>query len=260
MALRDCIFDGQHWVRSGRRYDTLEQAVSSGGGHKRWTEEQDRFLADNCAAMTAPHLGRAIGRSESAVTNRLHKLGLHTTSPKFAKGHIPWNRGAKGLQIGGRATQFRKGSKPHNTLHDGAVTIRRPGNRDNPKTRPYLYVRLSQGKWTPYHTQVWTAAHGPVPPKHIVVFRNGDTLDCRIENLELISLADNLERNRRKDKQNQCSKDLSDNYLAGRLAGGDRKLRRYIIEHRRDLIEIYRLNLQLKREIRKTNGNPPEET
>jgi hypothetical protein len=37
-------------------------------------------------------------------------------SNQFKKGHIAWNKGKKGISIGGVATQFKKGDVPHNKL------------------------------------------------------------------------------------------------------------------------------------------------
>jgi hypothetical protein len=40
------------------------------------------------------------------------------TSHQFQKGHTTWNKGKKGISIGGVATQFKKGDVPHNKLPD----------------------------------------------------------------------------------------------------------------------------------------------
>lgn len=57
----------------------------------------------------------------------------------------------------------------------------------------YEYIRTSKGAggfykdWTRKCRLVWTAAHGDIPDGHMVVFLNGNTLDCRPENLACIS-------------------------------------------------------------------------
>ncbi len=45
------------------------------------------------------------------------------------------------------------------------------------------------------HHQVWREHKGPIPPKHIVIFKDGDRTHCEIDNLQLISMADNARRN-----------------------------------------------------------------
>jgi hypothetical protein len=38
------------------------------------------------------------------------------TSGQFKKGMTAWNKGLKGIDIGGKETQFKKGQVPHNKL------------------------------------------------------------------------------------------------------------------------------------------------
>jgi hypothetical protein len=49
--------------------------------------------------------------------------------------------------------------------------------------------------WVPVHRMIWEQHHGPVPAGHIVIFRNRDRRDFRIENLDCISKAENMRRN-----------------------------------------------------------------
>lgn len=49
--------------------------------------------------------------------------------------------------------------------------------------------------WPLLNRHTWEQHHGPIPPKHIVAFKDGDRSNCAIENLELISMADNARRN-----------------------------------------------------------------
>jgi hypothetical protein len=46
-----------------------------------------------------------------------------------------------------------------------------------------------------YQRHVWEQHKGPIPPKHVVAFKNGDRSNCAIENLELLSMAQNARRN-----------------------------------------------------------------
>jgi hypothetical protein len=71
---------------------------------------------------------------------------------------------------------------------------------------------------------VWEQHKGPVPAKHIVVFKDRNRANCAIENLELISMAENAHRNR----------------MWGRMP--------------RELAEAIQLNGVLKRRIRSING------
>ena len=56
----------------------------------------------------------------------------------------------------------------------------------------YEYIRVGKGKgfyqnWARKSRLVWEAQHGVIPEGYMVVFLNGDTLDCRPQNLACIS-------------------------------------------------------------------------
>ncbi len=43
---------------------------------------------------------------------------------QFEKGHIPWNKGIKGLHLS-PSTEFKKGHLPANTKYDGCLSLRK---------------------------------------------------------------------------------------------------------------------------------------
>jgi hypothetical protein len=49
--------------------------------------------------------------------------------------------------------------------------------------------------WPLYNRHLWEQKHGPIPPRHLVVFKDGDRGNCVIGNLDLLSMADNARRN-----------------------------------------------------------------
>jgi len=49
--------------------------------------------------------------------------------------------------------------------------------------------------WPLYGRWVWEQLKGPIPPKHLVMFKDGNRSNCAIENLELLSMANNARRN-----------------------------------------------------------------
>lgn len=115
----------------------------------------------------------------------------------FAKGHTPINKGKKMEEYVPaeslariQSSQFKKGMKCHNELHDGAITIR----TDN-RNRPYKFIRTAKAKWEALHVHLWKQAHGPIPPGHVIIFKNFDTLNCELSNLEMITKSENMLRN-----------------------------------------------------------------
>lgn len=118
---------------------------------------------------------------------------------RFGRGHEPWNKGVKGLQLA-PATQFRAGQ-----CNGHAAQLVKPLGAQRINSEGYLERKVSDQpgppnlRWVPVHRLVWEAAHGPVPPACIVVFRPGlrtaDPELITLDRLECISRAENMRRN-----------------------------------------------------------------
>ncbi len=114
-------------------------------------------------------------------------------SNRFLKGHVPANKGVKGISYPGtEATRFKKGNKPHTWQPIGTERFSKEG---------YLQVKISdtgvtRRDYAPVHQLVWQLHHGDIPEKHHVAFKDGDkTKKIVIENLELVSYAEMMKRN-----------------------------------------------------------------
>lgn len=110
---------------------------------------------------------------------------------QFHKGMATWNKGMKGLQIGGEATQFKKGHRPHTWRPIGSERVSKDG---------YLQVKLADTRCTrrdyvPVHHLVWELHRGPIPAGYRVTFKDGNKQRIAIDNLELVSIADMMRRN-----------------------------------------------------------------
>ena len=113
---------------------------------------------------------------------------------RFVKGNIPPNKGRKGYCAPGcEKTWFQKGQQPWDTVPVGTVLK---------KTDGYLWKKIGDtpGVWTQnwrqLHLLVWEAVNGPVPDGHRVIFKDGNHENCEINNLALVSLAENAVMNR----------------------------------------------------------------
>ena len=107
---------------------------------------------------------------------------------RFPKGHVPANKG-KHTETRGRMseTQFKKGSRPHNTLPIGTEVIREDG---------YIQVKVADPNvWQLKHRLVWERHNGPIPEGGLVVFRDGDPQNTDISNLALIDKSVNVRLN-----------------------------------------------------------------
>lgn len=116
---------------------------------------------------------------------------------RFKKGDKPPNKGKKQTDYMSyeaiertKATRFKKGNKPHNTREDATISARKD------KTgRTYLYYRISLGKWVLYHRWLWEQKYGEIPPEKHLVFKDGDSTNVTLDNLELITRKENMKRN-----------------------------------------------------------------
>ncbi|GAB3937566.1 HNH endonuclease [Larkinella terrae] len=68
---------------------------------------------------------------------------------------------------------------------------------------PYYYVTYAPGKRKTLHRMVWEQANGPVPENHVIRFRDQDTLNCALENLELIHRREITGRIRNSERQSE---------------------------------------------------------
>ena len=98
---------------------------------KRWTEAETDQLRQLYPTTLCKDLAKVFNCEIAQVYNRANKVGLHKNAEwllqhykdtykghertQFQKGMKSWNKGMKGLQIGGVETQFKKGQTPHTT-------------------------------------------------------------------------------------------------------------------------------------------------
>ena len=79
---------------------------------------------------------------------------------------------------------FKQGSIPHNKKPIGTEVINGDG---------YIMVKVANpDKWQLKHRIVWEKVHGEIPEGYNIQFKNRNRLDCRLENLYLISKAEQM--------------------------------------------------------------------
>ena len=197
-------------------------------------------------------------RSSTSVQARAWKLGLKSginnkhNAGRFQKGATPPNKGQKvdeETYAKIKHTFFQPGQEPHNTKHDGAISIR----RDTSTGKPYKYIRLAKGKWEQYHRWLWKKEHGPIPRNYVIAFIDGDSMNCDINNLKAITRRENIMRNQNREKFRKTCERLTDKQIAGRLSFNDPELRAELLEHP-EVIEAARKRIYLNREIKKAKS------
>jgi hypothetical protein len=173
---------------------------------RRWSKKEENVLRELFADKPTREIARQLGRSYGSTAQHAIKIGLAKSEAfkesvqsgmfvrgrnygkeyRFPKGFVPWNKGKK-YNPGGRSveTRFKKGRPV--TYKD--VYIHKS------KGRPYKWVYAGTGKRKLLHRVTWEKYFGPVPKGHNVQFLDGDTLNCDISNLYLISRKKQMRRN-----------------------------------------------------------------
>lgn len=193
---------------------------------KPWTSEERETLCRLYADTPTRDMALLLGRSLSSVYGTARGAGLRKSaeylaspsacrlrreaspasiSTRFKPGQVPANKGLRrpGWAPGRMAsTQFkpgqRSGAAAENWHPIGTILVDGEG---------YQRIKIREGKkaeatgfgnmriWPLLNRQVWEQHHGPIPPKHAVVFKDRDRANCDIDNLECISRRDLMLRN-----------------------------------------------------------------
>lgn len=154
-----------------------------------------------------------LGLTYSQVSNRAYTMKIHKTqeymnslesgrfasgsmigkATQFKKGRVPHNKGKKmNRKVYDKLskTMFKKKNIPHNQKPDASLV-----ERTDKTGRVYLYYKVSDRNWIPYHRKIWEDHHGSIPQGYIIKFIDGNTKNCAIENLMISSKADNIRQN-----------------------------------------------------------------
>lgn len=185
-----------------------------------WRPDEDALLRRVYADLPTHQIAAQLQRQVSGVYQRARALGLKKSEAYLAS---PWaGRQRPGAADRGKETRFKPGLVPANK------GLRRPGwgpgRMKQTQFRPgvrqglaaahhmpvgstrliggYVYRKVSDTPNVPYsvnwkkeHVLVWERAHGPMPAGHAIAFRNRDTTDVRLDNLEIVSRAELMRRN-----------------------------------------------------------------
>jgi hypothetical protein len=117
----------------------------------------------------------------------LKRKGLHNGfTGFFPKGHVPANKGVKGVYYPGcEKGWYKKGHVPWDYMPVGSERMNSNG---------YIDVKVSdtakpvQRRWKAKHVILWEKAHGKVPQGHCVIFLDGNRRNITLNNLEMISM------------------------------------------------------------------------
>lgn len=121
---------------------------------------------------------------------------------QFKKGNVPFNKGKRLVDYmsprgvrNSSLTRFKKGQLPHNTKSKGTIT------REMTHGALYYTINIDWRGRRKYHNSykwyLWEVAHQQDRPKgRVLAVRDGNPNNIKLDNLELITRAELLRRNR----------------------------------------------------------------
>lgn len=167
----------------------------------KWTEGEMDYLRKNYPHTSASDIAKKLHRTKKSIHQKALALNVKAetreviakpNSNSYRKGNRPWNLGVKGYMSGNK-TSYKKGNKPHNTRSLGEIWIRADKDKD------YKYIKTEKGVELLSH-YIWKKHNGEIPAKHIIRFKDGDSMNCDIDNLMCISRAENARMNTNREK------------------------------------------------------------
>lgn len=206
---------------------------------KPWTKEEIDILIKLYPDHFAKEICEILHRKKASVYYMVAKLGLKATPEKisrsgslsahhpnviahrFKKGQTPANKGKKvspELYAKMQPTMFKKGQVSLN---------KRPVGSERVNVDGYIEVKVADpSKWRLKNRVVWEQHYGAIPPGHNIQFKDHNPLNCTIENLYIISQAEQM------GTQNS-----------------------YLAKYPKELADIIRLKGAVKRQINKAQKN-----
>jgi len=178
---------------------------------KFWSNTEIETLKKMYCDTDTSFIANILGRNINAVYGMANKLKLKKTDQYlatlnsnriltenqrnccFKKGSTPPNKGKKHAEYmtpeqieKTKKSRYKKGNVPFNVKYDGHERITVDG---------YVEIRISQGVYKLKHRELWIKQNGSIPEDCVVIFKDGNKQNIVIENLQLITRAENMLRN-----------------------------------------------------------------
>lgn len=210
------------------------------------TQKVIDYIDANYLTMPVRHMAKALEVSPIVVKTYMREKGyplnLFKDASKYRQGQVAPNKGKKfPVEKQGVKGQFKKGQVPQNFKPIGVIRIRKS------KQGNLKWIKIGYKKWQLYAQYVWIEHNGAIPEGLVVYHKDKNSLNCSIENLELITRKELRVRN-------AGSVNLTDNFVL-RTITKDKAEQEIITLRASELIKIKRSILQIRRHAK--NGSSP---
>lgn len=162
------------------------------GFSRLFTQEQIEWIKENYKTLSAKEITKPFNEKfnrsvtweqiRTFVKNNGIKSGR---TGQFEKGAVSWNAGTKGV-MKANSGSFQKGAKPVNHRPIGAERICPKDGYILAKVEEENPYNGEKTRFKAKHRVVWEAANGAIPDTHVVIFKDGDKMNCDLSNLDLI--------------------------------------------------------------------------
>ena len=142
----------------------------------------------------------SIKRTESGIQRKCIELGLTgPTDGKYKNGHKVWCQDMNYDEFRSHYTNetwenYKKKPEGYNKKFNVGDISTKLGSANSDKR--YYYMKVSSDKnlpkreqWKPLQRIVWEQHYGPIPKDHIIIFLDGDSMNCDISNLACVDKA-----------------------------------------------------------------------
>ena len=198
-------FRGNHGYRNGKKQWTKEeywkyQTYYPQGVYEFVRDNSWNVSSKEMAEMVNERFGTNFTPTSMKQFRQRHGIKSGCTG-WYQKGHPPGNKGKKleeyitdperleDIRQRISATQFKKGQRPFNEMPIGTVVV----NSQGYKIRKKQMKGTLWERWEFLHRAVWEEHNGRIPEGMIVSFKDGDKLNCSIDNLMLITRKENAQ-------------------------------------------------------------------
>ena len=180
-----------------------------------FTPEQDTKIIELFPTVRAKDIAKKLGFPIGAIYRRAAKLGVEKDTEALKqycresimkedhpgrkhlikKGNIPKNKGQKQVEYmtpeaidRTKATRFQPGTVPPNYRTIGSERIDKDG---------YILIKVRKGLrgWELKHRMIWLDANGAIPNGYNIQFKDGNRLNCKLDNLYMISKSEQMSQN-----------------------------------------------------------------
>lgn len=159
----------------------------------KWPDEMRDYLAEIVPGRHYHEIVKmfnekfGLNLSQKTITSAMKRYNLFTGfDGRFPKGNVPLNKGKKmspEQYEKCKATMFKPGIEPTNHREVGSERNSKDG---------YIEIKTAEpGTWELKHRVVWQQAYGEIPEGKVIIFKDGNKLNCALENLEIISQREN---------------------------------------------------------------------